>query len=108
METREALQRTNDDVLLESKQPLEVVRLRRQDEAISLVEAAYGLGDTQSAWLERLVERAVPLLDQGGSVTAQIVRNLPAWTQAAPTAWHSGSRAPTAGRKLPRTPTPTG
>lgn len=44
---------------------------------ISLVEAAYGLGDTQGAWLERLVERAVPLLDEGGGVTAQIVRNAP-------------------------------
>lgn len=39
---------------------------------ISLIESGYDLEGTLDAWLERVVEAAVPLLDAGGGVTGHV------------------------------------
>jgi len=44
---------------------------------IRIIEAAYTLDGSDSTWLERLVASAVPALDAGNGVTAQIVRTTP-------------------------------
>lgn len=67
----------SDPTRIASNRGSEITMAKNHQDWITLVEAAYRLAGDQLAWLQNLSDSAVPLLNRGSGVAAQIVRNRP-------------------------------